>query len=820
MPLTKIELDALSNTVTANITSLTIGANVTTNTTTVFVGNSSVNTAITAGAITLSGVTVGTNASTLSAGTVPLARLDANVILTTSTTGINASALSTGTIPLARLSSANTTANGVVDTTTQTFAGDKTFQNATSFSSTVSITGAANALSTLGVSGTLSALGQLSVTGNATLDGNLTFTQSTLGNSKILGSRTDAQITITGGSAGSTIQMFGSTYTNYAGSTWFDNTAGSGGTYDGMWLWRNAGTERMRLTGAGLLTVSTNGIQTFGSGGTGNDGPYLYLNGGSGSSGGGPYIVLRRNGNSAADNFIGHNSSILGGNSNALTLYGQSSDGVAIYASHASGTMRFYSGGATERLRIDSSGNVGIGTSSQTSKLHVLDTNRLFNDYPNLSVMTSDAQAIDKGGRIGLGGLADTFIEFGSIFGRKENATAGNRAGYLGFATFQAGAAPTEWMRITSTGAVGIGTTSPLGLLNVNGDDPSLYVTQDYDIYGYGNSKLFLGHRTGTDNGQILYDSTYANLYIDNNYPADATYGKMFFRQNISSTPTTVMSINNGRVGIGTTSPAQKLDVNGNITTSGYVGIGTTSPTEKLHVAGAAIRLSDAGNTDGAYLQWQSGTTYFSNGGSSGNIIKLDTGSQIQFWTGVSWVNGNAMRWNIDSSGNFNSGTVGVGQNYVQLNKGANGSSWGNSGTSSAKLLTFYNSNGDVGSIATSGSATSYATSSDARLKRDLGVAKNVRVLQDTIVHDFEWLVDGQADTGVFAQEAQIVKPSAITVGSDEYDASGNLLRPWQTDYSKFVPDLIVGWQQHDSQVAVLERRIAALEARLAALER
>jgi len=171
--------------VTMNTTNVSIGANVIANTTTVFVGNSSVNTAITAGAITLSGVAVGTNASALSTGTVPLARLDANVILTTSTTGINASALSTGTVPLARLSSANTTANGVVDTTTQTFAGDKTFQNAASFSNTVSITGAANALSTLGVSGTLNALGQLSAAGNAafgqdvTITGNLTVSGTT-----------------------------------------------------------------------------------------------------------------------------------------------------------------------------------------------------------------------------------------------------------------------------------------------------------------------------------------------------------------------------------------------------------------------------------------------------------------------------------------------------------------------------------------------------------------------------------------------------------------------------------------------------------------
>jgi hypothetical protein len=73
--------------------------------------------------------TTGINASALSTGTVPIARLDSSVLLTTSTTGINASALSTGTVPAGRLPSASTTANGAVDTTTQTFAGDKTFQN-------------------------------------------------------------------------------------------------------------------------------------------------------------------------------------------------------------------------------------------------------------------------------------------------------------------------------------------------------------------------------------------------------------------------------------------------------------------------------------------------------------------------------------------------------------------------------------------------------------------------------------------------------------------------------------------------------------------
>jgi len=61
------------------------------------------------------------------------------MFLTTSTTGINASALSTGTVPLARLTSANTTANGVVDTTTQSFAGNKTFTNNIAVSGALSL---------------------------------------------------------------------------------------------------------------------------------------------------------------------------------------------------------------------------------------------------------------------------------------------------------------------------------------------------------------------------------------------------------------------------------------------------------------------------------------------------------------------------------------------------------------------------------------------------------------------------------------------------------------------------------------------------------
>ena len=255
------------------------------------------------------------------------------------------------------------------------------------------------------------------------------------------------------------------------------------------------------------------------------------------------------------------------------------------------------------------------------------------------------------------------------------------------------------------------------------------------------------------------------------------------------------------------------------INSSGNVGLGTTNPGEKLHVAGGSIRLSDAGNTDGVRFEWQSGTTHISNGGSSGNIIKLDTGSQIQFWTGVSWVSGNALRWTIDAVGNLSTGTFAAGNKFMSLAAGGGIIYIGQSGTSPIGHLSFWNGNGEVGSISTNGYNTSYVTSSDERMKRDFVVRTDSDVLRRTTIYDFKFL-DGTSGRGVKAQEAYDVHPLAITVGNDSRDEAGHLLKPWATDYSKYVPDLIVGWQQHDSQVAVLERRIAALEARLAALER
>jgi hypothetical protein len=142
--------------------------------------------------------------------------------------------------------------------------------------------------------------------------------------------------------------------------------------------------------------------------------------------------------------------------------------------------------------------------------------------------------------------------------------------------------------------------------------------------------------------------------------------------------------------------------------------------------------------------------------------------------------------------------------------------------TAAAIVVSFYNSNGNVGSIVTNGTTTSYNTTSDARLKDDRGalrIDQSGDVLRQTVVHEFTWKSDGTPGRGVFAQEAAQVAPFAVTVGTDETDEAGHLMRPWAVDYAKYVPDLIVGWQHHDATLAAISAANAALSARVETLE-
>jgi len=105
-----------------------------------------------------------------------------------------------------------------------------------------------------------------------------------------------------------------------------------------------------------------------------------------------------------------------------------------------------------------------------------------------------------------------------------------------------------------------------------------------------------------------------------------------------------------------------------------------------------------------------------------------------------------------------------------------------------------------VGYIQTSATTTSYATSSDARLKEDLKSFDAGHIVDDTNVYDFSWKSTGERSYGMIAQQANEVYPAAVSYMKDQ-DA-------WGIDYSKYVPVLL-------QELKALRARVRELEGRI-----
>ena len=120
--------------------------------------------------------------------------------------------------------------------------------------------------------------------------------------------------------------------------------------------------------------------------------------------------------------------------------------------------------------------------------------------------------------------------------------------------------------------------------------------------------------------------------------------------------------------------------------------------------------------------------------------------------------------------------------------------------TNTNTQVRFYNGNGLVGNISTSGSGTAYATSSDQRLKENIADADDSGELIDAIqVRKFDWKADGEHQRyGMVAQELDPVAPEAVSKTDDPEEMMA-------VDYSKLVPMLIKEIQSLRNRVAQLE---------------
>jgi len=323
---------------------------------------------------------------------------------------------------------------------------------------------------------------------------------------------------------------------------------------------------------------------------------------------------------------------------------------------------------ATERLRIDSSGNVGIGESDPDNALHVTRTGadsiiRLENtgngNHSGIFFVRESSAGTSKGG-------ANIHLE--------SNTSASSTALVFGCGS-NTNATGSERMRLNSSGNLGIGLNNP-------------------------TERLHVYHPTGNINAVI--ESGDAGAFLS-------------FKDN---TTTSISSVY-----LGANSDYMKFATNGDermrISSSGDVGIGTTSPGGKLHVFGAGFGLIHEGGSDSNIGTYLSGT-YARLGVDGGGQGAGPSGSPHHYFISYGDSHAQAGEFAMKNQGSgdlcfytgsskrmqiANAGGMSVGDHHTMLNSSAVFQVSKTSGS----CISYFNSeslaDGDVSSISARGEA-------------------------------------------------------------------------------------------------------------------
>jgi hypothetical protein len=426
----------------------------------------------------------------------------------------------------------------------------------------------------------------------------------------------------------------------------------------------------------------------------------------------------------------------------------------------------------TERMRIDNAGNVGIGTSSPAAKLDV------------------SGKAKFTGVEIGVGeeytsniyfegGFKYRATGFGTVIGASSGAITFSNTASSGSAG--ASATVTERMRIDSAGNVGIGTTSPAAKIHASGDIGDMLRLDRANTGAVGNQVAFRHSNAGT-----LTETAAINAIST----ANADTGTLaFYTKPTGGSNTERLRITSaGNVGIGTSSPGFKLHVRGPDATANLV-VGNTSEDTRLEVLTyqddkVVLRANDTSNT-ARTLAFETGTSERARITSGGDFIVTGSGANT---SGTGWAG-------------FQVAPVGG----VSISR--NGSN---------VLAFFHTSNAGgtsgspVGTVSITTTATTYATSSDYRLKHDIqpmtGALAKVQQLKPVT---YKWNADDSESQGFIAHELQEVVPECVTGEKDAVDAEG---KPQYQgiDTSFLVATLTAAIQEQQAIINDLKARLDA----------
>jgi hypothetical protein len=431
---------------------------------------------------------------------------------------------------------------------------------------------------------------------------------------------------------------------------------------------------------------------------------------------------------------------IFGAGSNtapSITTTGDTNTGIFFPAAD---TIAFTEGGV-EAMRIDSSANIGIGTTAPTSTAGFIPRLQLTSAFSTALLITSTSTTQQN--LVGTNGSGLFLESVGNATGTSNNiifrTTSSN--------SFFGG---DERMRIDSSGNVGIGTSSPGNKLEVYGTATDTTI----EVNGTGRYRSFEIHASGSRVGYLSDDSTDTIMRLVTNRGT--------------------LSFSTGEV--------ERM----RITSAGNVGIGTSSPPQLLAVHGASDPAINVRNTSTSV-----DANFYCT--STNGIIGTSSGSPFSFHTS------NTERARINSTGAFMVGKTDNAFTTAGADMQADGEIRGtrnnapclslNRLTGDGVLVQFFQDTTLEGDISVSGSTVSYNGGHLSRWSQLPDGIKDDSILKGTVLSNLDDMCVWEKD-GVVAENEQLNKMKVSNVEGDT-NVAGVFVN-WTIDEQYGVDDMNV----------------------------